>query len=227
MFCFAIIFFSLFFIGCNNTNAPGKDVVAGNAAYFDFRIWGEEGKEDVTVLLQFREGDRDGNTMVLEPEGKVELDGEQLKGDSAGFTGAFYEVQKPLSQFKGKHTIVFTNVNGQKFTEEFEFLSFTVSEELNETINRSDMAINLSGLKPVDTLRVIVTDTSFTSKDINEMITVNNGKLVITPQLLNNVVNGPATLDIYKESERELKSTKEGGFISITYGLKREFILED
>ena len=218
---------SIIITGCNNTNDMEKEVVASDAVYFDFKIWGEEGKEDVTVLLQFRENDKEGNTLVLEPESKVELDGEKLQVDSAGFTGAFYEVQKPLNEFAGKHTIVFTNFNGEKITEEFEFLPFSITEDLAPSLKRNDLSINISGLKPVDTLRVIVTDTSFKSSDINEMITVNKGQLLITPQLLKNVVNGPVTLDIYKETERELKSTKEGGFLSVTFGLKREFILED
>jgi hypothetical protein len=40
--------------------------------------------------------------------------------------------------------------------------------------------------------------------------------------------NGPINLQFYKELEKQVKNgTREGGKLSITYGLKREFELMD
>ena len=93
---------------------------------------GGGGQEDVTVNLQYRMGGRNGTTLVLNEPSKVFFDGEQLKADSAKVTGAFYEVQKPLSSFSGKHVISFTSLDNREYKEEFEFIPFTFSRERNE-----------------------------------------------------------------------------------------------
>jgi hypothetical protein len=83
--------------------------------FFDYRIWADEGREDVTVNLQYRMGGKNGTTLVLDEPSKAMFDGEQLKVDSAKVTGAYYETQKPIASFPGKHTISFTDLNKKEY----------------------------------------------------------------------------------------------------------------
>ena len=75
---------------------------------------------------------------------------------------------------------------------------------------------------------MILTDTSFTSHDINDIDTVRNGRLTIRGDRLSALINGPIHLQFYREQILPLKRpTKEGGKFIITYGLKRNFELKD
>jgi hypothetical protein len=95
-------------------------------------------------------------------------------------------------------------------------------------LTRGELVFTFKGLEPVDYLTVVLTDTSFSSKDINDLDTVKNGRLVINADRLSAVVNGPINLQFIKEGNQDLKSTtKEGGKLYMSYGLKREFELKD
>lgn len=217
----------LFLSSCSSNEIGNSKDVNPDAVFFDYEIWVEEGKPDVTVNLQYRMGGPNGTTLVLDEPSKVTLDGEKLELDSAKFSGAYYEVQKPVASFTGKHSIVFTDLNNKEYREEFDFIPFALSPEVPATITRGNLVFYLNGLEPVDYIRVSLTDTSFTSDDINEVDTVKNGRLVISADRLSTLKNGPINLQFYKEFEKPVKnSTKEGGKLSITYGLKREFELK-
>jgi hypothetical protein len=217
----------LFFSCTSNEIGNSKDVNP-DAIFFDYEIWSEEGKEDLTVNLQYRMGGKNGTTLVLDEPSKVTLDGEQLKVDSAKVTGAYYEIQKPFISFAGKHTISFTDLNKKEYKEEFEFSPFTLDPNVPPTLNRGDLVFNFKGLDSIDYLSVILTDTSFTSRDINDVDTVRNGRLVIKAERLSALINGPIHLQFFREQTLPLKKpTKEGGKFIITYGLKRDFELKD
>lgn len=212
---------------CTSNEIGNSKDVNPEAVYFDYEVWAEEGKEDVTINLQYRMGGPNGTTLVLNEPSQVILDKEKLQLDSAKFSGAYYEVQKPLGNFSGNHTIVFTDFNKKEYKEEFEFVPFSLNPDMPEVISRGDLVFHFSGLDPVDYIRVSLTDTSFTSDDINDVDTVRNGRLVITADRLSTLKNGPINLQFIKEQERLLKNTSaEGGKLSITYGLKREFDLK-
>ena len=222
----SISIFSL--ISCTSNEIGNSKDVNPDAVFFDYEIWAEEGKEDVTINLQYRMGGKNGTTLVLDEPSKVLLDDEQLKVDSAKVTGAYYETQRPFVSFTGKHTISFTDLNKKEYNEEFEFTPFTLDPNVPSTLNRGDLVFNFKGLDPVDYLGVILTDTSFTSDDINDIDTVRNGRLVITADRLSALINGPIHLQFFRERALPLKKpTKEGGRFIITYSLKRDFELKD
>jgi hypothetical protein len=222
----SISIFSLF--SCTSDEIGNSKDVNPEAVFFDYEIWAEEGKEDVTVNLQYRMGGKNGTTLVLDEPSKVILDGEQLKVDSAKVTGAYYEVQRPLASFAGKHTIGFTDLNKKEYNEEIEFKPFSLEPDVPSTLNRGDLIFNFKGLDAVDYLSVILTDTSYTSDDINDIDTVRNGRLIIKADRLSALINGPIHLQFFREQILPLKrSTKEGGKFIITYGLKRDFELKD
>ena len=224
----SILILTSFLLSCTSDEIGNSKDVNPDAVFFDYEIWADESKEDVTVNLQFRMGGKNGTTLVLDTPSRVTLDGEQLNVDSAKVTGAYYEVQKPFALFTGKHTISFTDPNRKEYNEEFEFRPFTLEPDVPAILNRGDLVFNFKGLEPVDYLSVILTDTSFTSKDINDMDTVRNGRFVIKADRLSALVNGPVHLQFFREQLLPLKKpTKEGGRFIITYGLKREFELKD
>ena len=211
-----------FFFSCTTK----KNKVGTDAVYAEYGITGDESAENVTCELKFFEGRRSSRAVLLEPPAAVLFDGIALTPDSAGRNGALYQVQKPLAQFSGTHTIVFKNAAGKEYKESFSFQPFSLDSDIEETVPRSDLVLQINGLQATDYLRVVLTDTSFATPDINDIDTVKNGTLVITDKALRNVANGPVTLHLYKEEERPLKQAPgSGGMLSITYGLSREFEL--
>ena len=214
-------------VSCKNEIGGSKDVNPENI-YFDYKIWGEEGKDYITCMLRFHFSGHNGITLLLDEPSGVELDGEQIHADSAKLSGVFYEIQKPLIDFNGKHTITFTGIDNKQYKEEFYFQPIVLKKGPPSTITRHDWVFQLEGLQPIDYIRIIAIDTSFASNGINEIEMVKNGTLVIQKEKLSNLVNGPVTMLLFKEEEQPIKNgTKKGGKLSITYGLKRHFELKD
>ena len=218
----------LFLFSCTSNEIGNSKDVNPEAVYFDYEIWAKEGSEDVSINLQYRMGGPNGTTLVLDSPSKVAFDGEALQPDSAKFSGAYYETQKPFALFQGNHSIVFTDLNNKEYKEEFDFIPFTIEPDLPVVFKRGDLILNIKGLEPVDYIRVLATDTSFTSEDINEVDTVKNGRLIIPAQKIALLKNGPINLELFKESEKSLKNlSKEGGRLLINYSIKREFELNN
>src|SRR5262249_51799027 len=170
-----------------------RNNVDPDTIFFEYIIRGYEDDSNVTLYLQFRIGGPNGYTITLSDPAKVELDGEVIRVDSAKLTGAYYEIQKPAESFVGKHTITFTDFNKKVYSEEFEYKPFSLETDLDE-VNRQDLVFNLEGLEKEDYLHVSATDTSFTSRDIVEVDTARDGKLVIPAGKLRYLVDGPITL---------------------------------
>lgn len=224
---FSIISLSFFFSSCSSNEIGNSKDVNPATIYFDYQITGEEGNEDITVMLQYRFGGENGTTLVLEEPSKVELDGQVIKTDSSKMTGAFYEIIKPVKDFIGKHTIVFTDINKKQYKEEFSFQPITLRTTIPAIIERGDLVFELDGLNAEDHVRVLLNDTAFASPGINRVDTVKNGRIIISKADLETVVNGPVHLELYKEDEKPVKDgTTEGGRLFVSYGLKREFILK-
>jgi hypothetical protein len=219
---------TLLLTSCNSNEIGSSKDVNPETIFLDYKLWGEEGNEDITLMLQFRYGGKNGTTLVLGEPSKVELDGEIIPADSSNMTGAFYEMIKPVKSFIGKHSIVFTDINEKQYREEFSFSPVTLRTSLPATIHRDNLVFELDGLEPMDYVRVILNDTSFTSEGINRTDTVRNGQVIISRSDLDSLVNGPVHLEFYREEDRLIKNTpREGGRFSITYGIKRDFNLTD
>ncbi len=213
---------------CTSNEIGNSKDVNPETIWFDYRIWGQEGTDEVTVKLQYRFAGETGTTLVLTEPSKVELDGRVVPVDSSKYAGAYYEMQEPVDSFKGKHTIVFTDVNKKQYKEEFHFHPMALRSKIPASLTRSDLVFELDGLEPVDYVRVLLSDTSSKSEGINRVDTVKNGRLHLSKSQLGSLVNGPITLELIRESEKPVKSsTAEGGKIAVSYGLRREFSLKD
>ncbi len=222
---FVILF--LGFLSCKNGDQRHKTKEL-NHIYTEYSFWGEEEKEFITGLFQFRPGGEKSTPAKLNAPAAVALDGAFINADSAGFTGTFYEIHQPFESFSGKHTITFTSEDGEQHSETFTFTPFHLSTEPGDEVSREQMVLSFTGLEDNDLVRVVITDTSFSSNGINEIDTIHNGQLDLSAKLKRNVKNGPVLLHIFKEEERLLqKNPHINGKISITYSLKREFELRD
>jgi hypothetical protein len=165
--------------------------------------------------------------LILTDPAKVELDGELASRDSAKLTGTFYEIRKSANGFTGKHTILFTDIDDREYHEEFVYIPFKLKTKIPATIKRGELAFDFEGVEDKDYLRVSLTDTAFMSKDINEIDTLKDGRLIIPSGKLRNLVDGPITLQLYKEIERTVENgTKAGGRIVVSYGMRRLFELK-
>lgn len=205
-----------------------NDKEAATDVYFDYKITGEEGKPGVNCLFQFLAGRRNNRAVHLMQPATIKLDSIELTVDSAKLSGAFYEKIFPLDSFAGPHEILYTDVNRKKYKEEFFFTVFHLANELPAAVDpANDLFIRLAGLKELDSLRVVATDTSFESLGINEVLPVHKGELNIAAKFFGQLVDGPIILLLYHETERPVKEgTAKGGRISVTYSLQRQFVLK-
>src|SRR5258706_7742840 len=151
-----LIFLSLILLASCTSNEIGsvKDVNP-ESIYFDYRVWGDEDAGFMTVRLQYRFAGPNGTTLLLENPAKAEVDGVAIKADSSKMNGAYYEVTRPVKEFTGQHTIVFTDVNGKQYKEGFSFQPLDLKTNIPKIVKRSDLVFDVSGLAPKDFVRVM------------------------------------------------------------------------
>jgi len=227
--CYTIFAFLILLISssCSSNEIGDSKDVNPETVYVNYRVSGDEETAMATVQLQFRFGGKNGTTLVLTEPAGVTLDGKQLTVDSSRFNGAYYETMIPVADFAGKHTIVFTGYDGKQYKEEFDYPVLSFAQELPAQVKRGPLNIELNGLNDKDRVEVILTDTSYYSKDIARTDTVKNGRIHISALDMENLRNGPIVLELIRQENRPLnQAPQEGGRIQISYGLKREFTLE-
>jgi len=223
------LFTSLFLLpGCADNESVKKRKTDPDAIYFDYRVWGSEENGDITVRLQYFLEKGNENTVLLQHPSKVEFDGTILPADSSRMNGYYYEATIPLENIAGKHYIVFTDRNEKQYREEFEFPVISLKTEMPAVVSRKELVLELNGINPGEIVRVLLTDTAFYSRGIDRIDTIRNDSIIITPRDLENLKNGPVSLEIHRDDDWPLKeTTKGGGRISLSYGLKRVFELKD
>ena len=210
----------------NNEEKPLKKKVFYNGVYRLYSISGAEDEDWVNCYLQFRSG-KNGYSIVLDQPEEIYFDNKLLVPDSTLEKEYFYELQLPAAGFAGRHTITYEDKNGEQYADEFMYTPFSLTTELTDRVSRKNLVLELAGLEEGEELRVVMTDTSFQSKGINEFYPVANGQLDLRPHLKDQIKNGPVVLQLFKEQEKPLQSSSANGEISITYALKREFELKD
>jgi hypothetical protein len=125
------------FIGCKQRDAKrnSRDVDPGQV-FFDYRISGSQESENVTVMLQFRNKGSQGPTLLLNPPSEVRIDGLPIPADSTRMTGPYYEIIFQKTGFEGRHTIGYTNIDGNTFSEDFEYMPMLVNGLGDSSISR-------------------------------------------------------------------------------------------
>jgi hypothetical protein len=223
-------FFCLLFllVSCTDEDRdPSEEVSHPGSLYQNFQVWGEEGREEVTIRLQFHEGNRNGDAIALENSGSVYLNDTPLPADSTKFNGVFYEISLPVADFTGNHTIRFTGPDGKEYREEFSFAPFSLVKEIPAEIKRKPFDLELQNFgKGSEFVRLVMIDTAMGTDDVNEDVLVEEGRISITEEYLANLAAGPIYLEIYREQEELVRNgARGGGKLAITYALKRQFNL--
>ena len=215
--------------GCkNDKRAPAGEEGDGPYIYFDYEINGEEGFDKLTVLARFRNGGENDETITLAAPEKVELDGEIFPADSAALSGTYYELNKPVETFAGSHSIAFTDFNGKKYTEKFDFEPLGLATAIADTLYRNNISFEFTGVKENERVKVLMTDTSFVNDGVMKWFTVKNGGIRLALSDLASLANGPIQLELIKEEDREIeKGTLAGGRLRSRYVLRRSFFLTD
>lgn len=220
-------FLSLALMACMGTGSDDQSTEPDDL-FLDYKIWGEEGNDSVTIMLFFREDGPTGPAVRIAEPGQVQLDGERLLPDSNDMTGVYYPATREISRFTGKHNIRFTSESKKVYREDFVFRPFALKESFPDTISRSRFRILLEGLNKQDMIRMLVSDTSFPGIGIDRLETVLDNQLVLTRGALSYLVNGPLFIELTKEAGWPMdKGTRAGGLVSISYTIRRESFLVD
>lgn len=199
-----------------------------DSIYFDYKIVGEEGYDNLTVILKYREATKTGAAITLDALTKVMLDQEVLIPDSSVMNGTYYEIQKPIVTFSGKHQVTFLSKSGKEYKEEINFSPMMLLTDIPENIYREDLVLDFSGLEVEDYIRVLLTDTSFFNDGINRIDTVRNNQLILYKKDFDRLANGPILLEFVREFERPIKDASiAGGRVRINYTLRRTFNLQN
>jgi len=222
------ILFALFVVvACDSGPERQEADALKHDIYYEYQIIAGE-DSDVNVLLQYRKGGQNGEVFLLDSPVYVKVDNEVLYADSARLAGVYYETQKPLNEFAGKHSIVIYNGKNIVHSKDFEFSPFFLDTDFSGLVSRGDWVFQFKGVEENEKLRLVLIDTSFETKDINDEFPILNGQIKIGQEALKNIANGPVTMEIYREKEQ--RTDNQGrikGVLSTTYSLKREFELID
>lgn len=161
--------------------------------------------------------------------GGFKIDDSLTDIDSSKFSGIVYEKMEQADQFNGEHSILFIDSAARSFKESFSFAAVSLVNDVPHILHHKTFILELKNFNAAKTkLRLVLTDTSFASPDVNELLPVTNGKVTISERMLSQLVNGPITLELFEEEQRPLSdSFGPPGRITISYNLSRLFILEN
>lgn len=215
-----LILSASFLTACSSNEIGDSKDVNQDKIYMDYSISHTEGDENVDITCQFRFAGNAGTTLVLSEGSKVEFDGEMLKADSSVGGGAFYNIQKPVSDFYGKHTIRFINTSGKQFDNEFTFSPFSITNSNMEADRTKDLRISYRSapLTKEDYAEVYSTgtDSSFHySQDGSD-----SSIIIPAKELLRQKANSLSVeCKLYREIDLQ-QSASEGGVIRVRQELK-------
>jgi hypothetical protein len=226
----------LFITGCMNEKKSDK-IVDPDTIYFDYQVTGEEGNDNLTILLQYRDGGEEEDAVSAGHVNSVKLDGEIITPDSTRSGDVFYELHKSIDSFSGKHIIVFKSQDGKEYREEFDFEPLVLLTSLPDTITRDSLVFEFSGIKPPDQVRVILMDTTFGNDEdfvvgwmVNRSETVlpEKRQVVVNAESIARLSPGPVQIEFIRETEKDIDGPgPKGGKLKVTYTIKKEFFLKN
>lgn len=212
---------------CTNERKDKKKEKVTEGVAFYYQISGDEETGRTTIRLQFRlPGGLSDSSLLLEEPSQVTLDGEKLAADSSRLNGIYYEADRATDSFAGQHEIVFTNEQGEKYTEPFIYTPFFLTGLPDSLTGKEDLQLDISGLEDGELLHLIMIDTSFHGNGVEKIERVKNGKMIVSAEELASLKKGPVYLDLIWDKKRKLKSpASESGQLLMNYRLKRELFL--
>lgn len=213
---------------CNVEEIGNSKDVNPETVYSEYSITANE-NEDVYSSARFRFAGPEGTTLLLGDSEYVSFDGKKLLADSSKSQGVFYGTNNNYHNFIGKHEWSFTNRLGKEFKNEINFLPFTISSAIPQTIRKKDdLKLIFSNGKWANEITVQLSDTATATPDI-DISSQGKDTLVIASGDIAKLKAGQLSLDVYAEkSYKAEQATSEGGKIVITQLLKtRKIFLKD
>ncbi len=222
---FAATLFWVITGGCTSNEIGNSKDVAPETIYQQYSINYTEGDETAEVYAQFRFGGKNGTTLVLNPPSGVSFDGQKIRVDSAGLSGAFYKAAKPVGSFFGSHHWEFTDISNKTFRNTFVFDRIGLQSRPAEASTQSPLRLvfDTTGLKTGDEISISssLTDSSFTIVHTVNSANPDFNTVTIPLEDMKKQKSKKIVLDISLNREVPLQqNTKEGGILSITYRLK-------
>ena len=212
---FPLVCIVVIFACCNAEIGNIKDV-SPETVYTKYLVTYVESDSVVLVRAQFTFAGPNGTTLVLNTPAKIELDGDSIHVDSTTEDGAFYEVKKPASVFKGSHTLVFTGTNGTTYSQPFTFTPIKLATPIASQIPKEGLLLNFSGLQDNDSIHIRIMDTSSIGNSIDTMLLVKDNKALVDKAALQKLQPGPINIQLGQGSTVALHhTTKEGGVFTI------------
>ncbi|MEP7236472.1 MAG: hypothetical protein ABI685_01350 [Ferruginibacter sp.] len=216
----AILFLMVGASSCDNTEIGNSSDVNQDKIYMNYSISAYEESGNVDLNFQYRFAGSGGTTLLLNEPSQIELDGEKLKADSSKAMGVFYNANKDLSRFFGKHTIVFTDFNGKKFENIFDFAPFTINA-IPETVDRNkDLVISFNTL-PLGTNDNVEVNSYDTDSSFHYEMTKHSSSITIPAEEFKRQKQATFSLDFELFKDIPLTTTaSEGGSLKMYYRLK-------
>lgn len=212
-----ILFSALLIMASCASNEIGQSRdVNQQSVYQQYDVQCDEGGNATTLTAWFRFAGVNGTTLVLNEPSRFECDGKSIEVDSSELSGAFYKTVLELGRSAGKHRLVFTDIDKNRYENEFSLDSFHLVQ-LPASIRRTD-SVNIffegPGLQGTDYIELTTdnTDSAFT---ITHLAT-DKGNYISIPAAQLKRQKGK-TFSLYATLYRErplLRQTKEGGLIS-------------
>jgi hypothetical protein len=216
----ALPFICFLLTSCQSNEIANSKDVNPAAIYTSYNISYSEGDENVSCRASFRFGGSNGTTLVLNSPTKVQLDGQTIKVDSSRFSGAYYQVGKSFSSFKGEHVFTFFNANNSTMKEAFTFRPFALAKSIPASVSKKGFSLSFNDLDNNSKIKISISDTSAQTNDINREFSIQNNEAAIFSDELKLLKNGPLEINISMFSKKALQqSTPEGGEIIMSYSL--------
>ena len=217
-----LFFVIVFAVACRNTRTYSEDHL-----FIDYKISGEEGTDSVSFLLHFREGGEYGPAIELSSPSAVFLDDQMLQVIRSSRSGPLYAITKHLDQLQGEHKIRFVQKNKKYFDIPFRFSAFQLLDTAHHIAQGKDLLLHFSGLSDKDPVRVLLTDTSYYGEGITRIDSIRDNTIRFSSRQLSSLAPGPVQLEIIREQEKRFRRNSPfRGLITLTYTIRREFILE-
>jgi hypothetical protein len=213
----------LLLCGCASNEIGNSKDVNPETIYTSYEISYTEGDDMVSCLARFRFAGKNGTTLVLNSPSNVQLDGVALPVDSSRLDGAFYYTKRKFDDFTGKHSFVFTGINGKTYPQPFTFKRVGLVANIPPTWGAGDMPLEFSGLEDGDLVHVQIQDTSSATEDISRVDTIKNGKILISSTDFGKLKSGMLNMDLYIDVDMPLQNaTEEGGKLNLFYRMQRQ-----
>lgn len=224
-FIFTIIA-SILLVSCIGNDGSKADP---GVIYFDYMVTGDEDSKRIISKFQYWLGGKvHGKPLLLESPAGVVMDGYDIPADSTAFNGVYYEIIYDSEGFGGDHAIEFTDPQGKKYKTPFSFPVFSLQNELPGVVSRDSLMLDLTGIDSMEKVLIILTDTSYYGRGVEKLEMVGNGRIVISPEELEDLKDGPVHLEILWEEEKRLQGGENRpGRIYTSYRVQRELLLQD